>query len=614
MSELRNIRKRYCELLWSEAVPLPGEEAEKLFKTLIPGDAPDTLRWADLDYGAQNDAFWPAHSHLVRIKGILAFFGRERLTSDQDYASAIRRALGFWFAHDYASTNWWYNDIGVPMVMGDIAIMMDGVLDAESVRKATEWVAHGSAAQHPEMLETGPSANPKRRYWTGANLIWAMMDTIRHALLAEDEFLMKQAVARTEEEITVGQTEGIQADGSFFQHGPRLYSGGYGMAFAGCISFLAYLLGGSSFQFRREKLDVYLTHVLDGLYHMIHCGALDNACVGREITRPDIISGKTIRQNLRRMSETADLPRQDEIRRFLAAVIGGPQPDRTKFFPVAMYLCHHFDGLHVGAKYLNNKTWDAEICNGENPLAFNMSYGTHACIMRDGREYLNINPVWDFSRIPGTTARTETDEQLLAHADWWMRPLPSDHAGGAQEGSRAVVYELAQHDGVETLAASFAFEHGFVSMGCGVKCTERPEDLFTSVDQCFLRGKVSSDGKTVLHNGIRYTSLDGRTIDAEAAHRVGSWKRNSHLSDDVRAEGDVLTLTIRHPAGSESAYAFMISAESRPAPDVRLLRNDAGVQAILLPDGSVMAVFHRADCLEWDGKRLERGPGVYIGR
>ena len=64
---------------------------------------------------------------------------------------------------------------------------------------------------------------------------------------------------------------------------------------------------------------------------------------------------------------------------------------------------------------------------------------------------------------------------------------------------------------------------------------------------------------------------------------------------DQPVKGDVLTLTITHPARKESAYAYMISAADKEEPAVEVLRNDRNLQAIRLPDGSVMAVFH-GDC------------------
>ena len=84
-------------------------------------------------------------------------------------------------------------------------------------------------------------------------------------------------------------------------------------------------------------------------------------------------------------------------------------------------------------------------------------------------------------------------------------------------------------------------------------------------------------------------------MDTAIREQVGSWRRNNAAFSDHPVKGDVLTLTVTHPAGKESAYADMISAADTDEPAVTVLRNDRELQAIRLPDGSVMAVFHR-DC------------------
>jgi hypothetical protein len=112
------------------------------------------------------------------------------------------------------------------------------------------------------------------------------------------------------------------------------------------------------------------------------------------------------------------------------------------------------------------------------------------------------------------------------------------------------------------------------------------------VDQCWLAGAPEITDRAVTHNGIRYTSSDGTVMDTAIREQVGSWKRNNAALSDRPVKGDVLTLTISHPAGRESAYAYVISAADRDEPSVEVLRNDRGLQAIRLPDGAVMAVFH----------------------
>ena len=117
--------------------------------------------------------------------------------------------------------------------------------------------------------------------------------------------------------------------------------------------------------------------------------------------------------------------------------------------------------------------------------------------------------------------------------------------------------------------------------------------LVTTVDQCWLAGVPAITDVATVHNGVRYTALDGTVLDTAIREQVGSWRRNNAALSDRPVKGDVLTLTIPHPAGQESAYAYMISAADRKEPSVTVLHNDCGLQAIRLPDGSVMAVFHK---------------------
>ena len=105
---------------------------------------------------------------------------------------------------------------------------------------------------------------------------------------------------------------------------------------------------------------------------------------------------------------------------------------------------------------LNNTTLGAEKCNNEGELCYNMSYGTRTCFMRRGDEYLDVNPIYDFAHMPGTTARLETDDQLKVCMDWWCVPLPNDHVGGLTEGDRGIIYERPEHDGITATVSFFA--------------------------------------------------------------------------------------------------------------------------------------------------------------
>ena len=600
MNVFEAIRSRYAQLLWSGNFYHGVLREQPLDESLVPGDIPGTWYWPDVDYANQDRANWRAAAHYRRLQTAIMVAGPQRLREDPVFTAKIIGALEYWLQKRFTNPNWWHNDIGVPRNIADILLLLYPVLPRDVLIRGAALVGTGSMATRPEISEK----------WTGANLIWGASNTIKHAILVEDGALLCQAVERAAKELEIARDgqEGIQPDGSFYQHGPRLYSGGYGRSFADEISQMTYCLQQTPYQFPKTCLDSFLVHILDGLQFMSRGDSLDYACIGREFTRFDAVRAGKLKDALQLMTKTADMPRQPELAAYLDAMNGGKALHCTKYFPQVALLCHHMDGVYVGAKFATDQIWDAEICNGEGELCYNMSYGTHTCIMHDGSEYLDIAPLWDYARIPGTTARTESDEQLLAHRDWWCAPLPNSHYGGMQKENRAVIYELAQHDGVEAYVSDFAFDGGFVSLGTGIQAVP-DEQLVTTVDQCHLQGSVQEKDNSVIHHQIRYTGLDGTVIHWEEKEVTGSWQRNNFTTQVPPATGTVLTLYIPQ---EKNRYAYMISAAERTVPEVEVLRNDTSVQAIRLADGSVMAVFHEEGNLEVDRRCIHGNPGILI--
>lgn len=579
---MQTIFSRFARMLWEDR-PTGSDSPEALYAAMIPADTPDTFFWGDLDYSDMTRSFWQPAEHYARMQVILKGFGEERLHNDAAYTARMIGALRYWLDHDYTNPNWWHNQIGMPMGIGNVTIMMYPYVPIDMVTRAADLVARGSMATVPAIAQS----------WTGANLIWGTINTVRHALLIGDSALLSAAVSRAASEITIGGHEGIQRDHSFFQHSARLYSGGYGLSFAEDVARLLYLLQGTAYQLPADKIDIFLSFILDGLRHMIHGKGLDWACVGREITRKGVLNSSRAIRIAELLTKTEGLPRKSESEALLSHLRGGAPENMTRYFENAAMLCHHFNGIYVGAKFMNNRILGAEICNAEGELCYNMSYGTHTCIMHSGREYLDINPIWDYSHIPGTTSLEESDEELLARKGWWTRTLPNACFGGKQNGRRGVIYELAEHDGTEALVTHFAFEDGFICLGTGI-LDRNGRSPVTTVDQCLVSRTVDIENDTVTHNGIRYSALNGTPLHVMRQTQTGSWRRNNGALSNSPVSGDVLTLTVHHPAGKESAYAYMISAADCHTPTVTVLRNDSAVQAILLPDGKVMAVFHQA--------------------
>lgn len=609
MNCTESIRKRFKDLIFKTDIP-SRHDAEELYSTLSKGDIPGTYFWRDIDYSVAFPSDWPASLHPLRILTILRGYGEKKL-SDKEFLEKIVGALKYWSEKDFINSNWWYNEIGIPQKFGYIGILLYDVADEETKAFLEKMCGRGSKTNLP-----GPLSPPDwSGRWTGANLIWTAKITAIYALLKNDADCLRLASDLASGEIAVGAAEGIQKDGSFFQHGPLLYSGGYGRSFAYDIATLSYIFDGTPYQFTREKLDIFLTHILDGVRKMTVRGYLDWQCTGREYVRPGKVAAWTLKNAVRLMTKTADMPRAEEISAYYKELCGEASPDGTKYFDVARFLSHRFGGIYVGARFTANHLRSAEICNSENCLGKNLSYGTSTCIMKRGDEYYDIAPVWNYSRIPGTTSRTETDEELKNTPEWDLPKNDRDESvrdillsDGGQNKGRAVIFEHCLHDGVEALCADFAFEGGYLRLGTGIRdTTGKNEALVTTIDQRKIFGEMFEADFAFYIDGICYMSLDGKDIVDREEKVVGSWTRNNPFHpDSSEVTEELLTLEIHHKAGEESSYAYLICEEDNE-PEVEVLRNDRKAQGIRLPDGGIMAVIYEKTALEDGGKVYDCG-------
>lgn len=601
MNELISIRQKLETLVWEghlieSVVSLPAPENDFL-EHLIPGDLPGTLCWEDIDYADRGATDWKPSHHYRRLIAILLSRGRAVLEDDLS-REKILSALRYFILHDFQSSNWWHNQIGMPRNMADLALLLGDALPAELFDALLVLLRRGSLG-----------SLPPERHLTGANRIWLGATTLRIAALTGDAALMRLGQERIAEEVCFAE-EGVQPDGSFFQHGPRLYSGGYGRCFAYDMAQLLYVLDGTSYQFSEEQRAVVETHIADGLRYMSQGAVLDWQCLGRNYTRPGNQDAGILRAALRLLSKVPSLSRAAEISAYRESVEHGTPFSGTKYFPDAALLCHHTGSLYVGAKFLWGRLWDEEICNGEGILGYNLSYGTHHCAMVTGREYYDIAPLWRYDRIPGTTARTEDDAALLAHATAWASRTIGQ-GGGAQNGDIALIWEAVTHETVSGFTADFAFPGGFVSMNAAFRDTESAF-LTTTLDQCFAADNWETDGSAILHAGIRYQALDDSVLIPEIKTVTGSWKRNSTTESPAPVSGTLFTLTVSHPDGN-GACAYLLSPADAPAPAVTLLSNTAAVQALRLADGRILAVCREAAVLTLpDGGTLRLEPGIYL--
>lgn len=605
------LREKYADFLCRDGADFcsGAGSADRIAAALVP-DGRGNFFFPDVDYADANRNVWRTAAHYERLETALVRGGRARLGADPAFREKILGAVRFWLDGDFRNPNWWHNEIGMPMHLGNVGLLLGDALPEDDRARLCALVARGSLAGLPKIAG-----------WTGANLIWGLFNTVRHALLAGDDALLADAAGRLARAME-DPREGIQPDGAFYQHGPRLYSGGYGVSFTFNFAQLIYLFDGTRYAFPNRSLERFLRHVLDGQRRMMQHGYFDPNAVGRELTRRGALRPVQLLAALRLLSRVRDLPRRDELIAFLAdaegRAVGAPAGAETAYFPSVSLLTHHAGGVYYGVKCLAPGQYDAEICNSEGELCYNMSYGTRLCLMRRGDEYFDLCPIFDWAHLPGTVAREETDAELLAHRDWWKRPLPNGHVGGRACGARGIVFEKPEHDGISLFASYFVFDGHLCALGAGLRDEKAGsadgKPLTVTLDQCRpVCPERSSDGRVISNGGFTYrVHGDGPAPVAGVRHCTGSWKRNSFEEDYAPVEGDVFLAFLPLPCSTDG-YAFTVSPRGEDD-GVTVLSNTAACQAIRLCDGTVMAVFHEDGALETDGGTIRGTAGECVIR
>ena len=581
--EIIQVRKRVREDLFTSPLSIFTDDPRRTcsiaeYEELSVTDADGTCYFADLNYAPENRTCWGATVAAYRLINLLKLgecAGKEEKQRAQ--ALALAHLEGF-MTNGYTNLNWWHLCIGIPQTVVRLLIMLEDALSERLYGFLLSLTERGCIVKDDTVLSDHK----------GANLIWFCDTSILHALLTYDADELLLAVRTIEKETYGREDAGLQADGSFFQHGRLLYSLGYGRAYVMTLAPLLYYLGGSSFAFGREALENIFSHILDGIRHMTHRRGFDYLTMGREYLRFDATVTDSVEIAMAYLAKLPDVPREKEIKAFYQALRDGVSPiTANKYFSVARFLTHQEEQLYVSFKALDETLLATEICNGENVLGVHLSYATSTCVMHTGEEYRNVAPLLRYDYMPGTTCAEESDEAMVARFAAAMEvgnKCKPDVilASGGDYGDISVSLYRFRHDGITESASCIATPYGVLRLGSGSH--DGTKTLHTTLEQCNLQGEVSvsEDGTRVTHNGVCYVNHASKALISSVTHRVGSFRRNS--PEDIPHEGDVFMLYTEHQ-GHCFDYAYEILTAEKGHLTSQILENSAEAQRVRLADG-----------------------------
>ena len=574
-SNIATVRERYVNSILppESAYTFLHQEAQKYAASLNADGS-----WPDIDYTASARSAWRTADHLERVLSMAksARIDRDQNHPDAELEAKILLALKWWDDHDYRNPNWWWNEIGVPQLMGEIGNLMLGQIPQPELAR---------------MVTIMKRSNWRRVPWTGANLTWGVGIEIARGCMENDAAALTEGFSRMYEEIRIvtQPEDGIQQDYSFHQHGQQLYNGGYGLDFANDVSrFISYSWG-TEFQIPADRMTIFSAYLLDGEQWMIRGEGFDYAVIGREITRAALVPGPKDQTGgpispvgfAYRMGHVLGLlaaeptPRQKELQSFAARVQG--QPDASPFtgnkqFWDSDYMAQRRANYFTSVKMLSTRTLSSELVNSEGKKSVHLSDGANYLYLT-GNEYRNIFPVWDWTKIPGTTAiqgTLVTGDNNPIH----MHGLTT-FDGGVSDGTYGMAAMDLERGGLIAKKAWFFFDSVYAALGAGITLAEDTQhSVATDVNQPLLQGDVLTSEASgpvtgaqsysaahrvwVEHDRVGYVFAPHTRVDLTVGPQTGAWSDIGTGSSEPLTE-PVFNLWIDHgTAPKDASYEYFV--------------------------------------------------------
>ncbi|MBI4614149.1 MAG: hypothetical protein HY720_11110 [Planctomycetes bacterium] len=580
-------------------------------------------RFSDLDYAEVS----PAHLSRVEILCVAYRRPEHALHGKGELREGILLALDRWLADDPRHSNWWVNEVAVPRALARVIFLLDGEHPAQTSRRADRVL--GRAWPAPLVGGSGQAAN----------LFYRVETALLASLARRDREALASVVARAAEEIRVVMGEGLQADRSFHQHGPQFYSGSYGLEYARVAANLAVLVRGTGLELPAEKIELLTGFVVDGL-GWITCGrAIDPGAQGRNFSRKHAWTDGDSVAAIARTLARLDTPRRGELESLAARIAGGVappgEPQGNRAFWRSDFVVHRRPGWYASVKAASSRTKGTESGNGEGLLQYHMGDG--ACFLfRDGTEYADIQPAWDWRLVPGTTCRQ--GEGRLPLVDWGYGARGGARfAGGVSDGTYGAAAMVLDRGGVRARKSWFFFDDEYVCLGSGIASGENGA-VRTAVEQRRARGPVRLSGGSletdrrileipawVHQDGVGYVLLRPGSTGAGAAgassavvqvaEARGDWHEINRRYASEEVSASLFSIWFDHgvrPRGASYAYIVRPGIEAgelhdyAAAPPVRVLASTPDLAAVRHEGLGLVEVafFEPGEVAAWDDLRL----------
>ncbi len=570
------------------------EVNESQIRHLMATIRPDGT-WPGIDYVDVSNTGFQHARHLGNMVEMSRAFKKKgtRLKGDKKLKLAIYSAIDYWLANDFICENWWYNQIGTPIALNSVLLIMDTDLTKDRVEKAQPMIGRA------HLTATGARPSGDRIKIAGI--------LAKNLLYRRDEVQFTEVIKVIEGEIkfNTGQ-RGMQHDYSFHHREDRVNNTlSYGLGYADAFVEWAAFVAGTKYQFSEKPLQQLIDYYLDGICkQMVYGKYNDPGTKNRDITRAERhrAMGTTAPERLLKTTDyrKGELEEIIKIRKEEAA----PTLSFGKFFWQTEHFSFQRPTFYTSVRMHSTRNDNMEVpYNGEGLMNHHRGDGTNY-ITRTGDEYTNIAPVYDWQKIPGTTI---LQKPALPSENEIQKKGLTDFVGAVTDGKYgAVAYDFkSAHDPLAAKKAWFFFDNEYVCLGTGINSSAKLE-VATTINQCLLHGEVmvmSGNQKSmvakgerqlekvkwVLHDGIGYVFPEAQKVYLSNQVQTGSWFKINRQSDSPKDEvnKDVFKLWLDHGQQPRNAsYQYIVVPATteqemdKAGQQIAILSNTPEIQAV----------------------------------
>ena len=399
----------------------------------------------------------------------------------------------------------------------------------------------------------------------------------------------------------------------------------YGLGYAAAFTEWAGYVSGTRFEFSDEKLAGLIDYFLDGICKMSVYGKYpDFGAKNRSISRKGALAPFSA-EMAEKLLSVSDY-RKNELQEIADIRNKGIKPtlSHATFYWDTEHFTVQRPNWFASVRMYSTRTHNMEQpYNSEGFLNHHRGDGTNH-ISVTGDEYYDIAPVYDYQKIPGTTVMQKT--KMPEDSEVQLQKLGiTDFVGAATDGKYgAVAFDFkSPHDPLIARKAWFFFDDEYVCLGTGISCKNRDLPVFTTLNQCLLRGDVSisSAGSPrklekgeaefqnvdwIYHDKVGYVFPKLASVSIKNNEANGSWWRINRQTDSPKDEIklDVFSAWINHgERPSEAGYEYIVVPGSSIEKleqynwneKVKIVVNSPEVQAVALSDLTMFqAVFYKA--------------------